>query len=149
MSHPIENIMKTTMEELRQMVDVNTVVGNPIITSDNTLVLPVSKLSLGFLSGGGEYTGTQGKDSIKKAGELLEGKSQYPFAGTAAAGISITPMGFLSVRNEAVRMTQVRYDNSLERAIDRIPDAIRSITEMLEDIRKKENEEEQQKTPMA
>ena len=53
--HPIENIMQTSMEQIKRMVDVNTVVGNPIVTAGNTMILPVSKLSLAFLVGGGEY----------------------------------------------------------------------------------------------
>lgn len=59
MAHPIENIMKTTMEEIKQMVDVNTVVGTPILTGTETMILPVSKVSVGFFSGGGEYGGAK------------------------------------------------------------------------------------------
>ena len=54
MTHPVENIMKTTMEQLKAMADVNTIVGNPILTVGETMILPVSKLSMGFISGGGE-----------------------------------------------------------------------------------------------
>lgn len=55
MMHPIENIMKSAMEEIKEMVDVNTIIGDPILTGNETMILPVSKVSLGFLSGGGEY----------------------------------------------------------------------------------------------
>ena len=57
MAHPIENILRTTMEQLKQIADVSTVVGAPIMTAGNTIVLPVSKISLGFVSGGAEYPG--------------------------------------------------------------------------------------------
>ena len=53
--HPVENIMRTTMEQLKEMVDVNTVIGKPILTAGETMILPVSRLSMGFISGGGEY----------------------------------------------------------------------------------------------
>ena len=55
MMHPIENIMKGAMEEIKAIVDVNTIVGDPILTGEETMILPVSKVSLGFISGGGEY----------------------------------------------------------------------------------------------
>ena len=69
MAHPIENILRTTMEQLKLIADVNTVVGAPIMTSDNTIVLPVCKISFGFISGGGEYG--QQKSPLRKAGQAL------------------------------------------------------------------------------
>jgi len=148
MPHPIENIMRTTMEQLREIVDVNTVIGNPIVTAENTLVLPISKLSLGFLSGGGEYSGSrEGKEPVRKAGEMLENNTHYPFAGTAAAGMSITPVGFLSVDKNNIRMTRVRYDSSLERAVDLIPESIDAVSRMVEEIRRDNDNKEHKDTP--
>ena len=69
MAHPIENIMKTTMEEIKQMVDVNTVVGTPILTGTETMILPVSKVSVGFFSGGGEYGGAKAHAPLQRAVE--------------------------------------------------------------------------------
>ena len=65
MAHPIENIMKTTMEEIKQMVDVNTVVGTPILTGTETMILPVSKVSVGFFSGGGANTVGQSRQKAR------------------------------------------------------------------------------------
>ena len=74
--HPIENIMQTTMEQIKKMVDVNTVVGTPIIADETTTVVPVSKVSLGFLAGGGEYSG---KACVKKS---RHGSSRYEYNTT-------------------------------------------------------------------
>lgn len=91
--HPIENIMQTSMEQIKRMVDVNTVVGNPIVTAGNTMILPVSKLSLAFLVGGGEYGHMC---SAKKAADEANRDSRFPFAGTSAVGMCITPLAFIT-----------------------------------------------------
>ncbi|NCB31312.1 MAG: sporulation protein YtfJ, partial [Clostridia bacterium] len=95
MAHPIENIMKTTMEQLKEMVDVNTIVGTPILTTGETMILPVSKVSMGFFSGGGEYGQEEKKESksrIARSGEELSGEQDgcYPFAGASVAGMTLT-----------------------------------------------------------
>ena len=92
--HPIENIMQTSMEQIKRMVDVNTVVGNPIVTAGNTMILPVSKLSLAFLVGGGEYGHMC---SAKKAADEANRDSRFPFAGTSAVGMCITPLALKSL----------------------------------------------------
>ena len=68
MMHPIENIMKSAMEEIKEMVDVNTIIGDPILTGNETMILPVSKVSLGFLSGGGEYG--MGNKPVRKSAKV-------------------------------------------------------------------------------
>ena len=69
MSHPVENIMRSTMEQLRQMVDVNTIVGSPVETGNGTVLLPVSKVSMGFVSGGGEYIMGQAATPARRSPE--------------------------------------------------------------------------------
>ena len=86
---PIENLMSTTMENIRDMVDVNTVIGDPVQTPDGSTVIPVSRVSFGFVSGGGEYGTTQPK---------------LPFAGGAGTGVSVNPMGFLVVNDGDVKL---------------------------------------------
>ena len=71
--HPVENIMRTTMEQLKEMVDVNTVIGKPILTAGETMILPVSRLSMGFISGGGEYGQKTERTPIQKSSEEAEG----------------------------------------------------------------------------
>ena len=83
--HPIENLMTTTMENIRDMVDVNTVVGDAIATADGSTVIPISRVAFGFVAGGGEYK------CAKQAAELPS------FAGGTGAGVSVQPMGFIVV----------------------------------------------------
>lgn len=135
MTHPIENIMKSAMEEIKEMVDVNTIVGEPILTGNETMILPVSKVSLGFLSGGGEYT--VASKPVRKSGAALDDVAgndeggRYPFAGTAVAGMSLTPMAFLSVNAGSVKVLPAQYKNSWDRVIDLLPDAVCAVERML------------------
>ncbi len=86
MSHPIENIMKTTMDELKRMVDVNTIVGEPLVSGDGTMIMPVSRVSLGFVSGGGEYG--EGASILKKNDNVeVVDDVKHPFAGVSTAGV--------------------------------------------------------------
>lgn len=77
--HPIESLMGTSMESIREMVDVNTVVGEPVQTQDGSTVIPISKVSFGFVAGGGEYA-MANKQPVE----------DMPFAGGAGAGVSVT-----------------------------------------------------------
>ena len=109
MMHPIENIMKGAMEEIKAIVDVNTIVGDPILTGEETMILPVSKVSLGFISGGGEYE--MGSDKpVRKSGTALDADlgtdhegGRYPFAGAAVAGMSLTPKMCIRDRHSVER----------------------------------------------
>lgn len=137
MMHPIENIMKSAMEEIKAMVDVNTIVGAPILTGDETMILPVSKVSLGFLSGGGEY-GADSDKPVRKSGAALDNEAngdeagqRYPFAGTAVAGMSLTPMAFLSVNAGCVKVLPAQYKNSWDRVIDLLPEAVCAVERMV------------------
>lgn len=83
-NNPIENIMNTTMSNLKNLSDVDTVIGKPIPLPDGSMLIPVSKVSIGFLLGGGEYSESQPKKS-----------DNFPYATGSGAGISVTPIGFL------------------------------------------------------
>ena len=148
MPHPVENIMRTTMEQLKNMVDVDTVVGNPISVEDETLILPVSKVSMGFLSGGGEYSLPGGNNKhapVKSSGTMMdEEEGKYPFAGTSIAGLTVTPMAFLSVCQGSVRVIPAQYNDTLDRLVEMIPEAILSIEQAIMEIcAHKEDREEQ------
>jgi sporulation protein YtfJ len=115
--HPIENIMQTAMAEIREMIDVNTIVGDPIISTDGSTIIPISKVSVGFVSGGGEYGETMGSDS----------ETTHPFAGGASSGISITPIGFLVVDEDHVQLLSVSGKSTLEKVIETMPQIIYEI----------------------
>lgn len=119
--HPIENIMQTAMREIKEMVDVNTVIGDPVISTDGATIIPVSKVCFGFVSGGGEYGDA--------AGDATD--SQYPFSGGAGSGVSIKPIGFLVVDEENVQLLSVSGRSLLEQVVESIPHFITEIREAL------------------
>lgn len=116
--HPIQGLMETSMQNIRDMVDVNTVLGDPITARDGSTVVPVSKVSFGFVAGGGEY-------SMKSA------QDDYPFAGGAGAGVSLQPVGFLVCGENHVRMLPAQTKSSVDRVIDLLPGVLEEIKNTL------------------
>jgi sporulation protein YtfJ len=112
--HPIQGLMKTAMESLKGMVDVNTVVGDPVETQHGDVIIPISRVALGFATGGGEYASRTGE------GE----ESEFPFAGGSGAGVSVQPVGFLVVGQNQVRMLPVDGGQPIDRLIDLAPQLI-------------------------
>ena len=156
--HPICNLMTTAMQSIRDMVDVNTIVGEPVSTPDGSVIIPISKVSFGFAAGGGEYGGNV--DFSKTDVTLCECENiddeececmdaslvtpvKYPFAGGSGAGVSITPVGFLVVSNGIVQMLPVDSNTAMEKIIDMIPGAINKVFDMVSNtIKNKEEVEE-------
>jgi sporulation protein YtfJ len=120
-SHPIESIMKTTLENIRDMVDVNTIVGEAVSVSEGSVIIPVSRVSFGFLSGGGEYKNNM-SDALKKYKERIDSEielnTKSPFAGGAGAGITIQPVAFLVVSEGNIKLMSVDGNSSFEKIID-------------------------------
>lgn len=102
--HPIEALMKTTMTSLKDMVDVNTIVGDPVQSPDGLVIIPISKVSFGFASGGTEYN-TMFKKSRKEEINSEEGK--LPFGGGTGAGVSVQPVAFMVVGNNQMKLLPV------------------------------------------
>jgi sporulation protein YtfJ len=125
-AHPIESLMKTAMQSIKEMVDVNTVVGDAVETNDGTVIIPISQVACGFAAGGGEYqmAGSQNRD--------------LPFAGGSGAGVSVRPIGFLVVRMNDVRLIAVSGNPLAERVVDLAPQIINKIESILERRCKKE-----------
>lgn len=132
MSHPISDMMGTTMEKIRSLVDVNTVVGEPITTPDGVTIIPVSRVNFGFGSGGSDY--------ITKTAAA---SGQTPFGGGGGAGVTIQPVCFLVVKGESVRMLPVAEpaSSSLDRIIELMPELIDKISDYLK--KKKEEKAEE------
>lgn len=112
--HEIEGLMSTTMHNLRDMVDVNTIVGDIIESSSGVAVIPVSKVSCGFLAGGGNS-----RDKGLSARE--RDRSEMPFLGGGGAGIQINPVAFLVMCGESVRLIPVSGATALDKAIEAVP----------------------------
>lgn len=126
--HPIENIMQTSIEQIKRMADVNTVVGDPIMTAGNTMILPVSKLSIAFLVGGGEYGHMSGS---KKAADEANRDSRFPFAGTSAVGMCITPLAFITEEQGNVRVMPADRKSSTDRLLDMIPQVLKCFEKLV------------------
>lgn len=109
-SNKIEQIMTEAMSKLKSVIDVNTVVGSPITTFDGTTIIPISKVSAGFIAGGGEYNQTK---DMKKNASL-----DFPFAGGSGTGFSINPVGFLVETSSGIKLINIdnksAYENILE-----------------------------------
>lgn len=130
-SHPIENIMATTMENIRNMVDVNTIVGDTVVMGDGTVIIPISKVSFGFVAGGGEYGNSTGGGQAQKGEAQTPAKpSEYPFAGGTGAGVSISPMAFLVVSEGDVNLLPIQFNTSCERMLNRYPEVVSQLKEM-------------------
>ena len=125
--HPINGLMDVTMEKIRQMVDSNTIIGNPINLADGTTVLPVSKVTFGFASGGSDLPNKAAKDL---------------FGGGSGAGVTIAPVAFLVVQPGGnVRLIQLTdTSNNIDRALSLLPEMMDKITALV----KKDQAQEQE-----
>lgn len=123
--HPIEGIMYTALQGLKEMIDVNTIVGDAITSPDGSVIIPISKVAIGFGVGGSEFE----KLSSKKGTSTGEPKNM--FGGGTGGGISLTPEAFLVVGNGKIRMISVTPQNSIyDRLVDIVPDAIDKVAEL-------------------
>ena len=118
--HPIDNMMQTTMESIRGMVDVNTVVGAPVMDQKGTTIIPISKVSFGFVAGGGEYAVEDGKNHPVPT-------DVFPFAGGTGAGVSVQPVGFLVVTDKQVKMLPAQTTGAMERMVELLPQLIEEL----------------------
>ena len=130
MSEKLPNMLENAIGKIREMVDVNTVVGDPI-NADNVTILPISKISVGLGGGGTDFVtkNSQGKEN--------------PFGGGVAAGVKITPVGFLVIKEGSVRMVPVALPASTtaDRLVEMLPDTLDKIVTFIESKTKKKEEE--------
>lgn len=125
MAHPIESIMGTTMENLREMVDVNTVVGDAVQTPDGSTIIPISKVSFGFGSGGGNYGAAQSER----------------FGGGGGAGVKIDPVAFLVVKDGTTRVLPVSMPpaSTADRVVEMVPDILDKVEKYFDKKQEKED----------
>ena len=122
-NHPIGDLMSTTMQKIREMVDVNTIIGTPIRTDDGITLIPVSKLSFGFASGGSDFVTKNQKPEADNA-----------FGGGGGAGVNISPVAFLIVKGDTVKLLPVAppANTTVDRVVEMVPDVIDKVTGFLE-----------------
>ncbi|HWI55240.1 MAG TPA: GerW family sporulation protein [Desulfobacteria bacterium] len=139
--HPIEGLMKTAMESIKEMVDVNTIVGDPVETPDGSVIIPVSRVACGFAAGGGEFEAAvdQGKDG-QNGGDQQTGGA-LPFGGGSGAGVSVQPVGFLVVGHGQTRLLPVDGNAVVDRIIDVAPQLVSQVQSMFRRDRDRDRRE--------
>ena len=107
--HPLNDLMSTTIDKINQMVDTNTIVGQPITTPDGVTLIPISKVSFGFGSGGGDYGKNTSKDN---------------FGGGSTAGVKIDPVAFIVIKDGITRILPVAVPptSTMERIVEKVPE---------------------------
>ncbi|AHF07309.1 GerW family sporulation protein [Desulfitobacterium metallireducens] len=136
-NHPIEALMKTAMESIQQMVDVNTIVGDPVEAPDGTIIIPVSRVACGFAAGGSEFPPPEGDKNKEEDKQDKQGSSALPFGGGSGAGVSVQPVGFLVVGHGQVRLLPVDNNMIVDRIIDEVPGMVDKVAALL---KKKDNQ---------
>ena len=155
--HPIEGLMSAAMNSIQDMIDVNTIIGDPIETSNNVVIIPISKVSFGFAAGGSEFSEETIDEYTRKDKDEEEIKYKLPFGGGAGAGVSINPIAFIIVQEKNVKLLPVSHSSTIDRLLDYVPDLFEKIgkkinknniikNEIDEIIKKEEKHEEEGKS---
>ncbi len=141
--HPIENLMLTAMNSIQDMIDVNTIIGEPIETSNNIVIIPISKVGFGFAAGGSEFKG-ETIDEYSKKDKQEEIQYRLPFGGGSGAGVSISPVAFLVVQQNNVKLLPVEHCSSIDKLLDYVPDLIEKINSFLNKNMQNKKEEKKE-----
>ena len=138
--HPIEGLMTTAMNNIKDMVDVNTIIGEPIETSNNVVIIPISKVSFGFAAGGSEFRTEAIEGDTKK--EKEEGiQYNLPFGGGSGAGVNINPVAFLVIQGSGVKLLPVNHSSSIDRLLDYMPDLVEKANNLMNKVMQDKKEE--------
>ncbi|GAB6137694.1 GerW family sporulation protein [Halanaerobaculum tunisiense] len=122
--HPIGGLMDAAMDNIQQMVDVNTIIGDAVETKDGTVIIPVSKVNFGFGAGGAEYSVPEKKE---KKDKKKEDNQQTGFGGGSGAGVMLNPMAFLVVDDQQVRLLRVSDNATLDRLLNLAPQLVEQL----------------------
>ena len=130
MSQNIPNMLDRTIAKIREMVNANSVIGDPIVTADGVTIIPISKISIGL--GGG------GSDFVSKNANQHEN----PFGGGVGAGVQVTPVAFLIVKDGNVRMLPVATpaNTTVDRLVEMVPDALDKVADFIDSRTEKKGE---------
>ncbi|MGE5598452.1 MAG: GerW family sporulation protein, partial [Bacteroidota bacterium] len=127
--HPIEGLMKTAMQNIKEMVDVNTILGDPVETPDGNVVIPISRVTFGFAAGGTEFEASNGRKTRENRNGATgaEEKGGLPFGGGSGAGITLHPVAFLVVGKDQMRLLPVEGNMVVDRIIDAAPQLLEKL----------------------
>lgn len=140
--HPIEGLMITAMNSIQEMIDVNTIVGEPIEAPNDIVIIPISKVSFGFAAGGSEFKGETIDEYTKKEKEE-EIQYRLPFGGGSGAGVTINPIAFLVIQQEKVKLIPVNHTSAMDKLLDYIPDLIEKTNSIMNSYMQSKKEETQ------
>jgi len=134
--HPIDSLMEIAMNNIQDMVDVNTIIGETIYISENISIIPISKVSFGFVAGGSEFKG-EAIEEYKRKDKDEEITYTNPFGGGSGAGVNITPVSFMVINNGNIKLMPVEYCSTLDKIVDYIPDILNKASNFMNN--KKDN----------
>lgn len=138
--HPIEGLMITAMNSIQDMVDVNTIIGEPIETSNNVVIIPISKVCFGFAAGGSEFKG-ETIDEYKKREKEEAIQYRLPFGGGSGAGVNISPIAFLIIQSNNVKLLPVNHSSSIDKLLDYMPDLVEKANALMNKAMQNKKEE--------
>lgn len=130
-NHPLGELMGTTMQKIKEIAGANTVIGEPITTLEGITLIPVSRLSFGFASGGSDFTGKHQK-----------AEQSNPFGGAGGAGVQIIPVCFLVVKGDSVRVIPISEPaiTTFDRVVEMVPQVIDKVTDWIDKGKEKDKE---------
>ena len=116
-NNSVQGLLGASMEKIKEMVDVNTIIGDPVVTPDGTTIIPVSKVSFGFATGGTDLPTSQPKQT---------------FGGGGGAGITLQPLAFLVVKDGDVKLLQIATaSNTADKVVNSVPDIIDKVSDAI------------------
>ena len=143
-THPIESLMKTTMESIKEMVDVNTIVGDPVETPEGTVIIPISRVSFGFASGGGDFVNDVDHRNQGSGEDIAKKEEKFPFAGGTGAGVSVQPVAFMVVGKGQMKLMPVdQRANMIDNLINMTPKVLNGLQNMVSGSKKNNGQRQQ------
>ena len=130
MSKNLPNMLENTIAKIREMVDSNSVIGQPITTPDGVTIIPVSKISVGVGGGGSDYVSKHAN------------KQENPFGGGAGGGVKVTPVAFLVVKEGSVRVLPIPApaNTTADRIVEQVPDLLDNLADFIDSRMEKKDE---------
>ena len=147
-NHPIEVLMETAMNSIKEMVDVNTIIGEPIETKNGMVIIPISKVCFGFAAGGSEFKG-ETIDEYKRKEKEEEVQYRLPFGGGSGAGISINPVAFVIVQKDTIKVLPVEHISTIDKLMDYVPDLLEKANNIIDTSSDKTEENKKDKIKIS
>jgi len=138
--HPIKDLMNSAMNSIKDMIDVDTIIGETIKVSEKVTIIPVSKVCFGFAAGGTEFKGETLDEYTKKE---REEQAQYrlPFGGGSGAAVTIHPVAFLVINENSIKLLPAYNESSIDKIINYVPEMIDKANELMKKDNEKDDDE--------